>query len=81
MQKISYEELVFKLSYGGEIEFVYHDVKCAISYKSETERYFTVYEPQLSVEFSDLSFLKRVTLSGKTIEEIWPDVSDYVLFA
>lgn len=81
MLKLSYEAMVQEISEGGEVEFLYDNVKYAISYKSEVERYFTVFKPQLSVRFSDVEqFLGQVTISGKTIQEIWPHISDLILF-
>lgn len=81
MKNLSYEDLIHELSYGREVEFTFRDVKYAISLISQNERFFTVFNPQLSVRFSCLDdLLSAVTISGQTLKEIWPHITDYILF-
>lgn len=81
MPNLSYDQLILELSYGREVEFTFNDVTYAISAKSSTERYFTVFDPQLTVEFRSLADLfAQVTISGQTIKDVWPHVSNFILF-
>ena len=81
MEKMSYEALVHELSYGRELEFEYGGGKFAVSLISSEERYFTVYAHQVSVRFSSLELLlSQVTIGGKELKDIWPEVSEWVLF-
>lgn len=81
MPRLTYEQLVYELSYGREVEFTFNNIRYAISAQSLNKRYFSVFNPQLTVEFRNLDdLLGQVTISGQTIEEIWPHVSDLILF-
>lgn len=81
MLNLSYNQLIHELSYGRELEFTFDDVKYAISVKSSKERYFTVFNPQLTISFCSLDdLLNQVAISGQTIEQVWPNVTDFTLF-
>ncbi len=81
MPNLSFNSLLQELAYGRELEFSFQGVKYAISLATPAERCFTVFYPQLSVKFSSLdNLLSNVTISGQTIEEIWPHILDYTLF-